>query len=119
VARKRIAKVRCMMCGLSRVLVRTGHNAAMRGDLVETGSLGLFHFGGFPLDSKPPLYFVISHGRSTDPTKKSGFEPVGEVSLEQLVKDKNWSWIADDVYDRAKEIVRRIDDARGKRGSRS
>jgi hypothetical protein len=106
------------MCGLSRAAVRTGYNAAMRGDPIKPGTLGLFHFGEFPVQEKGTVYFVVSHGRSNDPSKKSGFETVGEISLADLLKDKTWSWVAKDIYDRAKEIVRRIDDARGKRSSR-
>lgn len=112
---KRIPKVRCPLCGLSKVLVRKGTNAAMSGRKVRPDQLGLFHFGRTGPEEKPTLYFVVSHGRTTDPTKESGFKTVGEMTIAEMLEDPNWSWIVDDLRAGAENVIRRIDDARGKR----
>lgn len=107
------------MCALSKVVIRKGTNAAMSGKPIDPSNLGLFHFGEFELEEKGTVYFVISHGRSKDPAKKSGFENVREIKLSDLVNDPRWSWITDDLRARSVEIIRRIDDARGKRDGQS
>lgn len=113
---KSIAKARCPMCGLSRVVLRKGTGAAKAGRAIKKGLIGLFHFGEWPIDDKETLYFVASHGRTTDPTKKSGFQPVGEgMTLRDIVGNPVWKWLSDDIYRRASEIVKEIDDARRKR----
>ncbi|KPK66719.1 MAG: hypothetical protein AMS21_00775 [Gemmatimonas sp. SG8_38_2] len=103
------------MCAWLHVVVRRGTSAVVSGKKLD-GFKGVFHFGKIPIDGFNVVRWFISHGcpskEDRDNGAKSGFEAVDGMTLDQIVNDPTWSWVADDIYARAKEIVERIDNAR-------
>jgi len=105
---KRIRKTICPMCGWHRNVLRK--NAPVR----------VFHFGAVPID---PINFeiirwVVSHGNSKDPKKKKGFQPLKSVNFVEALKNEEDRKVVIEVYKRAKEIIKVIDQARAMNGER-
>jgi hypothetical protein len=100
------------------VVKRVGTNAIHSGKPL-TKRKSVFHFGEVPLEGFRLVRWFISHGRCSEEDracgKKSGFEEIEGLTLDQVINDPTWSWVVEDIYARAKELVERIDHARGRK----
>ena len=110
-----VPKFACPLCGWNHVVKRTGASAVSKGKPVTKHGV-IFRFGQAPLEGFGFLKWVVSYGHCSDEKaamgQKRGFAVDSEDTIESLVDDPAWSWAVNDVYDRAKELIERVDKAR-------
>lgn len=117
------AKLACPMCGWHHPLLRTGVKALSKGNPARRRG-ELCRFGkSIPLQEFGVLRWMVSHGNCSDEEaaagRKRGIETVDNVTVEELVGDPDFGWIADDIYAQARDLVERIEHARGERERKS
>jgi hypothetical protein len=97
------------MCRWRRPLYARGLKAVLQGKPLDKGIKGFFHFG-CDIEKVLIAQHCISHGNPSKGPK--GFETIGGNTLAELAVNKDLEYLANEIYEQAKQIVKVIDDAR-------